>query len=68
MVDMSHYDEAKNLENTRILAKECHDKGIAVEAESGRINGGEEGIADTGELEGGLLQSPWVAFRGTVGG
>lgn len=55
MVDMSHYDEAENLEKTRTLAKECHDKGIAVEAESGRINGGEDGIADTGDLEGTML-------------
>jgi len=52
MVDMSHYDEAENLEKTKILAKECHVKGIAVEAESGRIEGGEDGIADTGDLEG----------------
>jgi fructose-bisphosphate aldolase class II len=52
MVDMSHYDQAENLEKTRVLAKECHDRGIAVEAESGRINGGEDGIADTGDLEG----------------
>jgi len=52
MVDMSHYDEEQNLEKTRILAKECHDKGIAVEAESGRIEGGEDGIADTEGLEG----------------
>jgi fructose-bisphosphate aldolase class II len=51
MVDMSHFSEAENLSNTRILAKECHEKGIAVEAESGRIEGGEEGIADTGDLE-----------------
>jgi fructose-bisphosphate aldolase class II len=52
MVDMSHYDEEENLEKTKILAKECHEKGIAVEAESGRIEGGEDGIADTGDLEG----------------
>jgi fructose-bisphosphate aldolase class II len=52
MVDMSHYDEAENLEKTRVLTKECHARGIAVEAESGRIEGGEEGIADTGDLEG----------------
>jgi fructose-bisphosphate aldolase class II len=52
MVDMSHYDQAENLEKTRVLAKECHERGIAVEAESGRINGGEDGIADTGDLEG----------------
>lgn len=52
MVDMSHYDEKENLEKTRTLAKECHDRDIAVEAESGRINGSEDGIADTGDLEG----------------
>ena len=52
MVDMSHYDEKENLEKTKMLTKECHDRGIAVEAESGRIEGGEDGIADTGDLEG----------------
>lgn len=52
MVDMSHYDHAENLQKTRELAALCHERGIAVEAESGRINGGEDGIADTGELEG----------------
>ena len=58
MVDMSHYDEQENLEKTKILAKECHDKGIAVEAESGRIEGGEDGIADTEGLEG--IHSPTI--------
>ncbi|PSN75235.1 fructose-bisphosphate aldolase [Corynespora cassiicola Philippines] len=57
MVDMSHYDEKENLEKTKRLTKECHDKGIAVEAESGRIEGGEDGIADTEGLEG-LFTSP----------
>jgi fructose-bisphosphate aldolase class II len=52
MVDMSHYDEEENLAKTTRLTKECHEKGIAVEAESGRIEGGEDGIADTGDLEG----------------
>ncbi|KAF2472486.1 fructose-bisphosphate aldolase [Lindgomyces ingoldianus] len=51
MVDMSHYEKEENLEKTRVLAKECHERGIAVEAESGRINGGEDGIAGTGNLE-----------------
>lgn len=60
MVDMSHYDHEENLRRTRILTKVCQGRGIAVEAETGRINGGEEGIADTGSLEGdkGLLLSP----------
>jgi fructose-bisphosphate aldolase class II len=55
MVDMSHYDEAENLSKTKILTKECHEKGIAVEAESGRIEGGEDGIADTEGLEGNVI-------------
>lgn len=52
MVDMSHYEEKENLEKTKILTQECHAKGIAVEAESGRIEGSEDGIADTEGLEG----------------
>lgn len=54
MVDMSHHDHANNLAKTKVLTRVCHDHGIAVEAESGRINGGEDGIADTGDLEGEL--------------
>ncbi|RKL41672.1 hypothetical protein BFJ72_g5564 [Fusarium proliferatum] len=54
MVDMSHYDHDENLGKTKVLTRTCHDHGIAVEAESGRINGGEEGIADTGSLEAGI--------------
>jgi fructose-bisphosphate aldolase class II len=57
MVDMSHYDEAENLAKTKELTAECHARGIAVEAESGRIEGGEDGIADTGDLEA-LFTSP----------
>ncbi|KAM0429588.1 hypothetical protein ACHAPT_006184 [Fusarium lateritium] len=51
MVDMSHFDHAENLAKTAALTKLCHEHGIAVEAESGRINGGEDGIADTGDLQ-----------------
>ncbi|KAF5989236.1 tagatose 1,6-diphosphate aldolase [Fusarium bulbicola] len=51
MVDMSHYDHEENLAKTAALTKSCHERGIAIEAESGRINGGEDGIADTGDLE-----------------
>ncbi|KAG7417678.1 putative fructose-bisphosphate aldolase [Fusarium oxysporum f. sp. rapae] len=57
MVDMSHYNHKENLAKTAALTKLCHERGIAVEAESGRINGGEDGIADTGDLEA-LLTSP----------
>jgi fructose-bisphosphate aldolase class II len=52
MVDMSHYEQEENLQKTKVLTKVCQDRGIAVEAESGRINGYEDGIADTGALEG----------------
>ncbi|RAL64162.1 hypothetical protein DID88_002055 [Monilinia fructigena] len=38
------------------------EKGIAVEAECGRINGGEDGVKDTGDLEG-LLTSPEEALE-----
>lgn len=57
MVDMSHFEHEKNLAKTKKLTRICHEKNIAVEAESGRINGGEDGIADTGELEA-LFTSP----------
>ncbi|KAL2882823.1 hypothetical protein SGCOL_001512 [Colletotrichum sp. CLE4] len=57
MVDMSHYDHEENLAKTKGLTRVCHDHNIAVEAESGRINGGEDGIADTGDLEA-LFTSP----------
>ncbi|KAM0558248.1 hypothetical protein ACHAPJ_004936 [Fusarium lateritium] len=57
MVDMSHFEHEENLAKTATLTKLCHERGIAVEAESGRINGGEDGIADTGDLEA-LFTSP----------
>lgn len=52
MVDMSHYDKEENLAKTRTLREYCHARGITVEAETGRIEGGEDGIMDTGDLEG----------------
>ncbi|OCL05626.1 aldolase [Glonium stellatum] len=57
MVDMSHYEKAENLAKTKELVKYCHDRGIATEAEPGRIEGGEDGIADTEDLEG-MLTTP----------
>ncbi|KEY72944.1 hypothetical protein S7711_07907 [Stachybotrys chartarum IBT 7711] len=57
MVDMSHYEHEENLQKTKVLTKVCQDRGIAVEAESGRINGYEDGIADTGALEA-IMTSP----------
>ena len=52
MVDMSHHEKEENLRLTIQLVKEAHAKGIAVEAEPGRIEGGEDGLADTVNLEG----------------
>ncbi|KAJ6102857.1 hypothetical protein N7486_005284 [Penicillium sp. IBT 16267x] len=57
MVDMSHYEKAENLALTQELVEYCHARGIATEAEPGRIEGGEDGIADTADLEG-LLTTP----------
>ncbi|KAE8161486.1 ketose-bisphosphate aldolase [Aspergillus tamarii] len=57
MVDMSHYEKEENLERTAVLREYCHARGISTEAETGRIEGGEDGIMDTGDLEG-ILTSP----------
>ena len=57
MVDMSHYDKAENLRLTKELTAYCHDRGIATEAEPGRIEGGEDGVKDTAELEG-MMTTP----------
>jgi fructose-bisphosphate aldolase, class II len=47
MVDMSHHDTEENLSRTRELVAYCHARGVAVEAEPGRIDGGEDGVMDT---------------------
>ena len=52
MVDMSHYEKEENLRLTKELVEICHGRGIATEAEPGRIEGGEDGVKDTAELEG----------------
>lgn len=57
MVDMSHFEKEKNLALTKELVEYCHARGIATEAEPGRIEGGEDGVADTADLEG-LLTTP----------
>lgn len=62
MVDMSHYELEENLEKTRRLVEYCHERGIAVEAEAGRIEGGEDGLMDTGDLES-ILTAPALAQR-----
>lgn len=50
MVDMSHYEKAENLEKTSVLVAYCQERGIATEAEPGRIEGGEDGVMDTAGL------------------
>lgn len=57
MVDMSHHEKAENLALTKELVGYCHERGIATEAEPGRIEGGEDGVADTADLEG-MLTTP----------
>jgi fructose-bisphosphate aldolase class II len=60
MVDMSHYDMHENLAKTKALVEYCHARGITTEAEPGRIEGGEDGIADTADLEGALTTAEQV--------
>ncbi|GAB7365421.1 hypothetical protein MBLNU230_g6499t1 [Neophaeotheca triangularis] len=57
MVDMSHHEKAENLSKTRQWVQYCHARGVATEAEPGRIEGGEDGVADTVDMEG-LLTTP----------
>lgn len=57
MVDMSHFEKEENLKQTRELVGYCNERGIATEAEPGRIEGGEDGVADTADLEG-MLTTP----------
>jgi len=51
MIDMSHHAKEENLVRTKELVEYCHARGIATEAEPGRIEGGEDGLADTAEAE-----------------
>lgn len=57
MVDMSHHEKAENIAKTKELVAYCHERGIATEAEPGRIEGGEDGIADTADLAG-MMTTP----------
>lgn len=57
MCDMSHYEKEENLALTKELVGYCHERGIATEAEPGRIEGGEDGVAETIDLEG-VLTTP----------
>ncbi|KAF2867910.1 putative fructose-bisphosphate aldolase [Massariosphaeria phaeospora] len=62
MIDMSHYEKEENLRLTAELTRYCHERGIACEAEPGRIEGGEDGVSDTADLQG-LLTTPEQAHE-----
>jgi fructose-bisphosphate aldolase class II len=62
MVDMSHYEKEENLRLTKELTAYCHERGIATEAEPGRIEGGEDGLKDTADLEA-ILTTPEQALE-----
>ncbi|KAF2809018.1 aldolase [Mytilinidion resinicola] len=49
--------DAASRATTKALVAYCHARGIATEAERGRIEGSEDGIADAADLEG-LLTTP----------
>ncbi|EXJ67756.1 tagatose 1,6-diphosphate aldolase [Cladophialophora psammophila CBS 110553] len=51
MVDMSHYEKTDNMRLSRELVAYCNARGIITECEPGRINGSEDGIADTVGME-----------------
>ncbi|KAF4549590.1 Fructose-bisphosphate aldolase-like protein 2 [Elsinoe fawcettii] len=51
MVDMSHYEREENLRLSKELVAYCNARGIITECEPGRINGSEDGIQDTVDLE-----------------
>lgn len=52
MIDMSHHSKEESLRKTAQLVKICHAHQKSTEAEPGRIEGGEDGISDTADLEG----------------
>ncbi|EHK18619.1 uncharacterized protein TRIVIDRAFT_59353 [Trichoderma virens Gv29-8] len=51
MVDMSHYERDENMRLSKELVEYCNARGIITECEPGRINGTEDGIQDTEDLE-----------------
>lgn len=57
MVDMSHFEKETNLRKTKELVAYCHERGIATEAEPGRIEGAEDGVQDTIDMSG-ILTTP----------
>ncbi|RAK80231.1 class II fructose-bisphosphate aldolase [Aspergillus fijiensis CBS 313.89] len=51
MVDASRLEPEENTQYCKRITELAKARGITVEAELGRINGGEDGIPDAGELE-----------------
>jgi len=51
MVDMSHHEKQENLAKTAELVAYLHQRHIATEAETGRIEGEEDGVMDTEGLQ-----------------
>lgn len=49
MFDGSHYPIAENIEKTKQLVHDAHEKGISIEAEVGAIGGEEDGVIAMGE-------------------
>ena len=49
MFDGSHYGIEENIEKTTQVIKDCHAKGVSVEAEVGAIGGEEDGVVGMGE-------------------
>ena len=62
MIDMSHFSKTENLSRTSELVSYCHERGIVCEAEPGRIQGGEDGVRDTAELEA-IMTTPSEAIE-----
>jgi fructose-bisphosphate aldolase class II len=56
MVDTSYY-EKEYLVKTEAMTEYYHERGIATEADSGRMEGGEDGVQDMEGLEG-VLTAP----------
>ncbi|KAF5862567.1 hypothetical protein ETB97_011564 [Aspergillus alliaceus] len=64
MADMSHYEKEENLERAAALREYCHARWISAEAETGRIEGGEDGIMGTGDLEAPATFTVIIALEG----
>lgn len=60
---MSHYEKEENLEKTKKWTDYCHARGIATEAEPGRMDGGEDGVAAPEEGLEGILTTPEQAME-----